>query len=188
VEANRRLDELTVADPLTGLKNVRYFRARLAEAQAAALRSGEPLSLLVLDLDRFKRVNDRYGHHVGDRLLRGVTGILRQCTRSTDLVARYAGDEFMIVMPDTTLAGGEAAAARIREALTGLVIDGAPDLRCTVSLGAAEAHREMADVEDWIQQADAALYRAKAAGRDCYMAAPSAYRDDPRLAHATPAA
>jgi diguanylate cyclase len=181
---NRQLAELARTDELTGLANRRHCVVTAQLALEAHRASGRPAVLVVIDVDGFKHVNDRWGHPVGDRLLRGVTGILQSCTRASDLVARYAGDEFMIVMHDTDLRGGGIAAERIRTALRKLAVEGAADLRCTVSLGAAEAHREMADVEDWIQQADAALYRAKAAGRNRFVAAPSAYRDDSRLASA----
>jgi diguanylate cyclase len=177
---NRQLLELSVTDELTGLANRRACRSVAEQELERHRRTGRPALLVVLDIDRFKRVNDRFGHPAGDELLRSVTCVLRQCTRATDTPARYAGDEFMIVMPDTDLAGGEAAANRIRECLASLSLDSAPALRCTVSIGAAEAHHEMADVEDWIQQADAALYRAKDAGRDCFVASPSAHRDLPR--------
>jgi diguanylate cyclase len=98
--------------------------------------------------------------------------MLRQCSRVTDTPARYAGDEFLLVMPETDLEGAAEMAQRIREHLAAATFDHAPGMRCTASLGAAEAHRDMADVEDWIQQADAALYRAKANGGDCLVSAP----------------
>src|SRR4051812_11386120 len=91
LDANRRLDALSVSDPLTELKNVRYFRARLDEARAGALRSGEPLSLVVLDLDRFKEVNDRFGHPTGDALLRRVAAAVSGAVREGDTAARLNG-------------------------------------------------------------------------------------------------
>ena len=128
--------------------------------------------MIVLDIDRFKEVNDRHGHPAGDRVLRSVARTLLDNTRITDTAARYAGDEFLLVLPDTNLQGATEMAKRIR-AQFAEAFESFPDVGCTVSLGAAEVYEDMADVEDWIQQADAALYRAKEGGRDRLVAAPS---------------
>ncbi|MEO9136453.1 MAG: GGDEF domain-containing protein, partial [Casimicrobiaceae bacterium] len=152
--------------------NRRQGFAAAEQALARHRRNGGAAVLVVLDIDRFKQVNDRYGHPAGDQILRRVATTLRQCSRVTDTAARYAGDEFVLVLPDTTLQGAAEMMKRLREHLAAEVFERAPGLRCTVSLGAAEAHREMADVEDWIQQADAALYNAKASGRDRLVSAP----------------
>lgn len=169
---NRQLVELSRTDDLTGLANRRECLAMATHELERHRRTGRPAVLIVLDIDRFKSINDRYGHPMGDAILRGVTTILRECCRATDTPARHAGDEFMIVMPDTDMRAAEIAAARIRERLAAHVFAGAPDLRCTVSMGGASVHGDMVDIEDWIQQADAALYRAKDAGRNCFVAAP----------------
>jgi len=120
--------------------------------------------------DRFKDINDRYGHPVGDDVLCAVALILRESCRTTDTPARYGGDEFIIIMPDADLRGAERLAERIRQRLHGLVLDMAPGLHCTVSLGAACADDETVDVDTWLQRADNALYRAKAEGRDRFAA------------------
>jgi diguanylate cyclase len=126
---------------------------------------------MIADIDRFKEINDRHGHPAGDRVLRQVAGVLRENMRATDTAARYAGDEFLLVLPDTSLEGAAEMAKRIRARFSEALAQ-VPDANCSVSLGAAEVYEDMADVEDWIQQADTALYRAKEAGRDRLVTAP----------------
>ena len=174
---NKRLDELGRTDGLTGLCNRRQCFA-LAETELARhYRTGRPAALLIVDVDNLKDINDRYGHLMGDEVLCAVADTMRDCCRATDTAARYGGDEFLLVLPETDLHGAEEAAVRIRRRLDALLFEQAPDLRCTVSLGAAEAGRDITNVDVWIQQADTALYRAKAAGRDRFMgAAPLAAR------------
>ncbi len=170
-EQNRRLDELGRTDVLTGLANRRHGFA-VAEAELARhFRTGRPVSLLVLDIDYFKRINDRLGHPAGDTVLRGVAEALQVCCRVTDTPARYGGDEFMVILPETDLKGCEEVAARIRAYLAERAVELAPGVGCTLSIGAADASRDTMSVEAWIQCADAALYRAKAQGRDRYVGA-----------------
>lgn len=176
VRQNRRLDELSHTDELTGLANRRRGFTAAGHELARHKRNGGSAVLVILDIDRFKEINDRYGHPAGDQILRDVGALLRTCSRQTDTSARYAGDEFLLVLPDTDLEGAARVAKRIQERLMRLVFERAPGVQCTVSLGAAEVHAEMVDVEDWIQQADAALYRAKAAGRDRLVNAPQVER------------
>ncbi len=173
-EQNRRLEEMGRTDVLTGLANRRQGFA-VAEAELSRhFRTGRPVALVVLDIDRFKSINDRFGHPVGDAVLKGVATALRECCRATDTAARYGGDEFMLILPETDLGGAEEVAARIRRHLETMVFKRAPGLVCTVSLGASEADREVANIDAWIQRADAALYRAKAAGRDRFEGAADA--------------
>ena len=167
--ANRRLDTLGRTDALTGLANRRQGFALAEMELERSRRSGRPAVLVILDIDHFKNINDRHGHPAGDAVLRAIAQVLREACRGTDVVARYGGDEFLLVLPELRLPAVEAVADRIRHRLDTLIVEGAPGASCTVSLGAAEATAEMADVEDWIQQADAALYRAKAAGRDRFV-------------------
>ena len=165
-EQNRRLEELGRTDVLTGLANRRQGFA-VADAELSRhFRTGRPVSLLILDIDRFKSINDRFGHPAGDAILRGVATALRECCRATDTPARYGGDEFMLILPETDLAGAEEVAVRIRRHLERMTFELAPGLVCTVSLGASEANREIANIDAWIQRADTALYRAKDGGRD----------------------
>jgi diguanylate cyclase len=168
---NRRLEELGRTDTLTGLFNRRQS-LEMAELELARhLRSGRPATLVMLDVDRFKRINDRYGHPVGDDVLRRVASTLRQSCRTADSAGRYGGDEFIMLLPDTDLRGAEEAARRIQCELDRQRFEHAPGLKCTVSFGAAEAGRAIASVDAWIRQADMALYRAKVAGRDRFEAA-----------------
>jgi diguanylate cyclase len=108
---------------------------------------------------------------VGDEVLRAVAETMRGCCRAVDVVARYGGDEFLLVFPETEMRGAEVVAKRIRRRLEALKFENAPDLGCTVSLGAAEVNDETTSVDAWIRNADAALYRAKAAGRDRFVGA-----------------
>ena len=169
---NTRLAQISSTDELTGLANRRQGVVAAELALAGHRRTRRPAALVVIDIDRFKDTNDRFGHPAGDQVLRDVATMLRQCSRTTDTPARYGGDEFLLVLPDSNLSGATKMTQRIRELLAAATFDAAPGLRCTVSFGAAEAYSDMADVEDWIQQADAALYRAKATGRDCLVCAP----------------
>jgi diguanylate cyclase len=175
---NSRLTQMSSTDELTGLANRRQGLVAAEFALAGHRRSGRPAAIIVIDIDRFKETNDRFGHPAGDRVLRDVAIMLRQCSRATDTPARYGGDEFLLVLPDSDLLAATRMTQRIREALAA-----APGPRCTVSFGAAEAYSDMADVEDWIQQADAALYRAKATGRDCLACAPKPGPEFDALAH-----
>jgi diguanylate cyclase len=184
-QQNRWLTRISTTDELTGLANRRQGFAAAEQALARHCRNGGAAVLVVLDIDRFKQVNDRFGHPAGDEVLRRVATTLQQCSRITDTPARYGGDEFLLVLPDTSLQGAVEMTKRFRERLAEEVFERAPGLRCTVSMGAAEAHREMADVEDWVQQADAALYNAKSSGRDRLVAAPTVVvtpRDSDRAA------
>lgn len=168
---NRRLEEVGRTDGLTGLANRRHVFGVAELELERHYRTGRPAVLMLLDIDRFKKVNDRFGHPVGDAVLCAVADALRASCRSIDTLARYGGDEFLLVLPETDIRGAAEVAQRIRERAAALAVAGAPGLRCTVSLGAAEADRQITNVEVWVQQADAALYRAKAAGRDRFVAA-----------------
>lgn len=173
LQANARLDEMAISDPLTGLKNVRYFRARLAEAEAQARRSGEPLSLVVLDLDYFKQVNDRYGHETGDAVLRAVSAAIASAVREGDTaarvgaVARMGGEEFAVLLAGS----GPDEAARVAERVLHAVRQCAvpaesATVRITASAGVAALHDGDGESRDVYARADQAMYAAKRAGRD----------------------
>jgi diguanylate cyclase len=168
---NRRLDEVGRTDDLTGLANRRHGLA-VAEAELTRAReTGRPVSLILLDLDHFKRINDMFGHLAGDEVLRGVAQALRASSRGgSDTPVRYGGDEFILILPDTSLDGADETAARIRTHIEALVFERVRELRCAVSLGAVQASPRAEDVEGWIQRADLALYAAKAAGRGKFVA------------------
>jgi diguanylate cyclase (GGDEF)-like protein len=161
-------------DPLTGLYNRRYFWRRLEDERAFAQRHGRPLALLVGDIDLFKRVNDTYGHAVGDIVLTAVARCLMQLRRRGDTVARVGGEEFAVILPETDLAEAVRVAERFREAIAQLDFEFDRErygrFRVTLSFGAAAA--EGADIlpaAALFQRADAAMYRAKQAGRNRVM-------------------
>lgn len=175
-DANAQLLALSLRDPLTGIGNRRSFDEALVREWGAAVRRAEPLALLIIDVDHFKRLNDAHGHLVGDEVLkaiaRAVTGVLR---RSVDLVARFGGEEFVVLLPDTPLAEALALAGRLREAVAGReLVPGVGTI--TVSVGLAVATPSPSEAPSaLLAAADAALYRAKSAGRDrVEAAAPSA--------------
>ena len=167
---NRRLEALSMTDGLTGIANRRHFDGVLAEEWNRALRAGQPLALALLDVDWFKRYNDRYGHQAGDECLRRVAGVLGGSVgRSSDFVARYGGEEFAFIAPGL---GGEEAlrvAERVCRALHELDLphQSSDYDRVTCSIGVAACVPSAEDSADaLLQAADAALYRAKAAGRN----------------------
>jgi diguanylate cyclase (GGDEF)-like protein len=159
----RTLEEIAALDPLTGARNRRAMEEEVAIALNAHQRTGRPVTLAVLDIDHFKRVNDRLGHEAGDRLLCRFVELVRRSTRATDRLFRFGGEEFVLLMEHTDEIGATRAFAnlqrRIHEELR------AGDQPVTVSMGAAVLqHGESRDA--WFARADAALYRAKQAGRD----------------------
>jgi diguanylate cyclase (GGDEF)-like protein len=160
--------QLSLRDALTGLANRRSFDAFLLECFGLARRHQRSLSLMMLDIDRFKSYNDQYGHPAGDRLLRALGGLLSSLARQTDLVARVGGEEFAVVLPETDLAGARAIAERARAG-----VERSPQYgrRVTVSIGIAEVHAETTDCSMIVQEADTGLYRAKRAGRNRVMTA-----------------
>jgi diguanylate cyclase (GGDEF)-like protein len=170
IETGRLLQEahwLAITDELTGLFNHRQFYHQLEQELRRTQRYDRPLSLIMLDVDRFKPYNDLNGHLAGDEALRLIAARLRNNTRGTDIVARYGGDEFSIILPETDPRQARVQAERIRIAIerTAPGGQGAPDgNRLTVSLGVACLGPDMRKVEDLVRAADQALYRAKAAG------------------------
>ncbi len=169
---NHRLYELSISDGLTGLYNHRFVLRRTREETAEAKRYRTPLSLLMLDLDHFKRVNDTHGHPAGDRVLMGMAQILREHTREADILSRYGGEEFLLVLPNTGRDGARHIAERLRRQVAATDLGGAAlRLRMTVSVGLASYPDDAEDPEALIKAADDALYAAKRAGRDRVMAA-----------------
>lgn len=162
--ANEELARLARHDPLTGLPNRRAFEEHAHMLVAAARRSGEALSVAIVDADHFKRVNDTYGHAVGDATLVAIAGALRGCLREADLVARVGGEEFALLLPGADGAGALIVAEKMVELMRCLKI---PDVgHITVSCGAAQMDVATGTIADALARADLALYRAKQAGRD----------------------
>lgn len=164
------LKRLAASDPLTGLANRRAFDQALAHEHARLRRASPALALVMCDLDHFKRVNDRYGHDVGDRVLARFARVLRDCARETDLPARLGGEEFAVLLPDTDLDAAGVFAERLRLALH--AADWPTAEGVTASLGVAALCDAEAPTEALYRAADEALYAAKGAGRDRVMRAP----------------
>lgn len=170
-EQNRELARLSRTDPTMQLPNRPHFESIASRELARFRRYGRPASILLVDVDHFKTVNDRYGHGMGDVVLKGVAAVLRDNVRDVDLPARYGGDEFAVLLVDSDAATATASAERILRQVRALRFDAEPGLACTLSIGVAELSHDFASLEQWVQAADAALYRAKAAGRDRVAAA-----------------
>jgi len=159
----QRLLDLATKDPLTGAGNRRALEDKLAEVTASFRRSGLPASLILIDLDHFKKVNDVHGHAVGDEILKRITEILNLRIRVTDRLYRIGGEEFVVVADEQNV----ESAARLAEQLRTLVEvnELVPDSAVTISLGIAELRSDESH-ESWLQRADEALYQAKRAGRN----------------------
>jgi len=163
MRSEMRQRSASILDPLTGLLNRTSLEARFAEIAQQAAHNGDSVCVLVCDLDRFKAVNDRYGHKRGDEVLKDAALVLRRQLRAFELVYRLGGEEFLVVLPGTTLGEGRDVAERARVALSGARPG---DLPVTMSVGVAAARGEEVDYESLFRGADAALYEAKNAGRD----------------------
>jgi two-component system, cell cycle response regulator len=163
-----RLEKLAVTDYLTGIYNIRYFYSRLEEEFSRAERYQLPLSCIMLDIDHFKKINDSYGHRIGDLILREFAQLIKQYTRKSDLVARYGGEEFIMLLPQTSLKGALIEAKRlqkvVKETQFAQLREGQ---RITVSFGiSCLPDRKIKKPDDLINFADNALYKAKEKGRD----------------------
>ncbi len=165
---NERLAAQLDSDHLTGLFNHRRFRLGLETELERSTRTGQPVALIMVDLDHFKQVNDRWGHEVGNLALQHTARQMRATMRRIDLPCRYGGEEFAVIAPDTDLAGAVRAAERLRQRLEQTPVDtGAAPLPITASLGVAvhQASRPLT-AEQLIREADAYLYEAKRNGRN----------------------
>lgn len=161
------LTELSLRDALTGLYNRRGLLERLVEELARARRYASPLSLLMVDIDHFKRINDTHGHATGDMAISHVARILVRGRRISDIVARYGGEELVVLLPHTTVPGALSVAERLRTQIQSTpyrTLDGQDLL--TVSIGVAEFEPSMRDPSDLLQAADRALYASKRSGRN----------------------
>jgi diguanylate cyclase (GGDEF)-like protein len=168
--ANEVLEQLSITDGLTKLHNHRFFQDHLTREIKRVRRTGEPVSMLLIDIDDFKRLNDRLGHAAGDELLKGIARSLNASVRESDFLARYGGEEFVVVAANTHLSGAIHLAEKVRTdvAESSFVVDESMQVfKITVSIGVAEY---CGDRKAFFQCADRALYRAKAEGKNCVVA------------------
>lgn len=163
-QSELHIRELMLTDPLTGIANRRHLDERLSMELARLQRYGQPLAVIMTDIDFFKQVNDNFGHAVGDQVLKAFATQLKENIRNIDFLARYGGEEFVLVLPNADLAEAVAMAERMRAATKSIRIDDYP-LRVTASFGviSAQANESMTEV---LARADKAMYRSKSSGRD----------------------
>jgi len=167
-----RLERETLTDPLTGIFNRRYLDRRLHEETAVARRYGRPLSAMLLDIDHFKRINDTYGHQIGDHVLTALVEVVASVLRESDIFARYGGEEFMVIVPHTPKLRAIDLAERLRKCIEAHEFKFTDergeklDIRLTVSIGVASFSNEIADMDKLVYAADENLYRAKNEGRN----------------------
>jgi diguanylate cyclase (GGDEF)-like protein len=179
---HEKVERLSITDGLTGLYNRRYLGERLEQEFSRALRYSINLSILIMDVDFFKKVNDAFGHQVGDNALVTVARTLQQTVRGSDLIARYGGEEFVVVLPNTGQEQALVVAEKIRAAIADAPVPGMGDKRLTISVGLASYPALKADkLSDLVRAADAALYTAKESGRDRVVVASADLSDSPSL-------
>ncbi len=172
-QARRRLDILATTDDLTGLHNRRHFMAVLEAEWDRAKRYNSTASLLLIDVDHFKRVNDTHGHLCGDELLRRIAAATQELLRQPDVLARFGGEEFMVFLPHTDTLGAVDVAERIRERIKTMPFEWQGSaVSVSASIGVAPMRIEMPSIDFLLHEADTALYTAKADGRDRVRAIP----------------
>jgi diguanylate cyclase (GGDEF)-like protein/PAS domain S-box-containing protein len=167
-EANRRLEELAKTDALTGLKNRRHFESDLYRCCAEASRYHTPLTCMMIDIDYFKSINDTFGHDVGDQVLRDIAHAIQDQVRNVDIAARFGGEEFVVLMPQTPLDGASILAERLCERIADTTFDSIPDGRqVTISIGVCCAGQKKGiDGQSLVKAADTAMYESKRNGRN----------------------
>jgi two-component system cell cycle response regulator len=175
--ASEHLARLVSTDVLTNVYTRRAWFERAAIEFSRCQRYGRAFGLMVIDLDLFKRINDSFGHEVGDRVLRGFADLLMGESRQSDIVGRLGGEEFALLVPETPQAAAQHLAGRIRDGCRDLVVDSASGpVRCTCSIGISEFAPTDDSVESALRRADAALYEAKRQGRDRWISDAAAHR------------
>ncbi len=166
-EANESLRVQAARDPLTGVMNARAYYATTERLIHLGLRTGEPFSVLFVDLDHFKSINDTYGHEAGDAVLKEVAACLSGSARDCDVLGRIGGEEFSLFLPNTDLAGAKVVAEKLRAAIEGLTpTAGETQLKVTASIGVARNHHDHRSIADIQRLADQAMYLAKKQGRN----------------------
>lgn len=162
-DLQRKLRRQSITDPLTGAYNRRHMDTVLSDAYARTRRGAPAPTLLLMDIDHFKTVNDDYGHSMGDRVLQGIASVIQRHVRFTDMLFRYGGEEFILFLPETSLEGAAIVAEEVRRAVAEARL--LESRQVTISIGAA-ALAPGETLDDWLRHGDAALYRAKAEGRN----------------------
>ncbi len=167
-QLHRRTEEMTIIDELTETYNYRYFVQKLQEEKRRAVRYQLPLSLIMVDIDWFKKLNDSYGHEIGNMVLAGLSKIIKGCIRDVDIFARYGGEEFVVILPQTTVKEARIIAERIREHVERAVFDAGKygKIRITVSVGVSSFPENGHSHEELVSVTDEALYQAKGEGRN----------------------
>ena len=166
---NEELKTASRVDGLTGLFNRRYWQERFDEMHKLCVRRDKPSTALMLDIDHFKRINDTYGHQAGDKVIKMLAALIKRCVRETDLAGRYGGEEFAIILNDSTVDDAKAVAERIRQLAQRLVVEHEGEsISFTVSLGLAQFSPDFKGAMAWLECADQALYEAKENGRNQY--------------------
>ncbi|MCK4373391.1 MAG: GGDEF domain-containing protein, partial [candidate division Zixibacteria bacterium] len=167
-ELHKRTEELTTIDELTETYNYRFFVHKLEEEKRRALRYDLPLSLVMVDIDWFKKLNDSYGHEAGNVVLRNLSAIIKTCIRDVDIFARYGGEEFAVILPQTGLIEAKKIGERIRAQIEAASIDAgaAQRVKVTVSVGVSSFPENGKSHEELVSVTDQALYRAKGEGRN----------------------
>lgn len=169
---NRMLVRLGSVDSLSELLNRRHWEDAVAESMETHRRANRPAAMLLIDIDRFKHVNDEYGHTIGDEVIARVGATIRSNLREGDLAGRYGGDEFGVVLAGADIRIAALVAERIRASVAAALFEGAPDLKCTLSIGIASSEAvDSGETREWIKHADTALYSAKHAGRNRFATA-----------------
>jgi diguanylate cyclase (GGDEF)-like protein len=166
---HRKTEELTIIDELTGVFNYRYFSEKIKEEKKRAVRYNQPLSLIMLDIDWFKKFNDNYGHEVGNCVLVGLVGVTRRCIRDVDILCRYGGEEFIIILPNTAEREAYEIAERIRVEVEWAEFgggEGIPKLKVTISIGVSSYPENNLHQNELINAVDQAMYRAKGSGKN----------------------
>ena len=167
IQERENLKEAAIKDHLTGLYNHNYFYSRLEEEFERSRRYETALSLIMMDIDNFKKINDSYGHRTGDDVLKGLAATIKGAVRKSDIVARYGGEEFAIILPHTGTTGAAGEAERLRTRIEKVAFAGIKE-RVTVSFGVASLpDRNINEAGDLVGRADDALYEAKKSGRNC---------------------
>lgn len=169
VRQREQLEKISRTDGLSQLNNRRYWEESVYREFERHKRSGSPLSLIMIDIDYFKQVNDKYGHVAGDQMIREISDLFAEAVRQADVVGRYGGEEFGLLLPDTDIKGALLFAERLRLGVQTLTVK-PYGVRCTISLGVAEVDSDVKKYRQLIERADKALYEAKRNGRNLALA------------------